>query len=64
MHDGVFKTLAEVVDFIDNGGNANSYLSPLMKPLMLTADEKGDLIAFLNALTGEPLKIVPPKLPK
>ena len=61
MHDGVFKTLSEVVDFIDNGGNANSYLSPLMKPLMLTADEKGDLIAFLNALTGEPLKIVPPQ---
>ncbi len=64
MHDGVFKTLAEVVDFIDKGGNANPNLSPLMKPLTLADDEKSDLIAFLNALTGAPLKIIVPKLPK
>ena len=64
MHDGVFKSLVEVIDFLDKGGNANPHLSPLMKPLTLTADEKSDLIAFLNALTGAPLKIVPPKLPK
>ena len=64
MHDGVFKTLEEVVDFKDAGGGANPYLSPLLKPLNLTAVEKTDLIAFLNALTGEPLKIPVPKLPK
>lgn len=40
MHDGVFKTLVEVVDFLDKGGNANPHLSPLMKPLSLTADER------------------------
>ena len=64
MHDGVFKTLEEVVDFKNAGGGANPNLSPLMKPLNLTAEERADLIAFLKALTGEPLKITVPKLPK
>jgi cytochrome c peroxidase len=63
MHDGVFKTLEEVVEFKNAGGGANPHLSPLMKPLNLSADEQADLIAFLKALTGEPLKIVVPKLP-
>ena len=64
MHDGVFRTLEEVVDFKDAGGGPNPYLSPLLKPLNLTGNEKADLIAFLKALTGEPLKITVPKLPK
>ena len=64
MHDGVFKTLEEVIDFLDKGGSANPHLSPLMRPLNLSAEEKQDLIEFLKALTGEPLKIVMPKLPK
>jgi cytochrome c peroxidase len=64
MHDGVFKTLEEVIEFKNTGGRANPNLSPLMKPLNLTAEEKADLIAFLKALTGEPLKITMPKLPK
>jgi cytochrome c peroxidase len=64
MHDGVFKTLEEVVEFLDKGGGANSHLSPFMRPLGLSAEEKRDLIEFLNALTGEPIKIVMPKLPK
>lgn len=63
MHDGVFKTLEEVVDFKNGGGGANANLSSLMKPLNLTAEEKADLIAFLKALTGEPLKVKVPKLP-
>lgn len=64
MHDGVFKTLEEVVDFKSAGGGANPRLSPLMKPLNLSTEEKADLIAFLKALTGEPLKVPIPKLPK
>jgi hypothetical protein len=35
-----------------------------MKPLDLLPEEKADLIAFLQALTGAPLKITVPKLPK
>ena len=64
MHDGAFKTLEEVVDFLDAGGSANANLSPLVKPLNLTAEEKADLIAFLKALTGEAVKFEMPKLPK
>ncbi|MCA9498390.1 MAG: cytochrome-c peroxidase [Nitrospira sp.] len=64
MHDGVFKTLEEVVDFFDKGGNANPQLSPLMKPLGLAPQEKTDLIAFLKALTGESIPFEFPKLPE
>jgi cytochrome c peroxidase len=64
MHDGVFKTLEEVIEFKNAGGGANPHLSPLMKPLGLTTEEQADVLAFLKALTGEPLKIGVPKLPK
>mgnify|MGYP002400075741 CR=1 FL=1 len=64
MHDGVFKTLEEVVEFLDQGGGTNPNLSPLMKPLGLTQPEKADLIAFLKALTGEKVTFEMPKLPK
>jgi cytochrome c peroxidase len=64
MHDGVFKTLEEVIDFLDQGGGPNPHLSQLMKPLGLSTEEKTDLVAFLKALTGAPLKIAMPKLPK
>ncbi|HKN86183.1 MAG TPA: cytochrome c peroxidase [Nitrospiraceae bacterium] len=64
MHDGVFKTLEDVIEFKDKGGQSNSHLSPLMQPLGLAPEEKADLIAFLKALAGAPLKITVPKLPK
>lgn len=64
MHDGAFKTLEEVVEFLDQGGGSNPNLSPLVKPLNLTAEEKSDLVAFLKALTGEPIPFSMPKLPK
>ena len=63
MHDGAFKTLEEVIDFLDGGGGQNPAVSPLVKPLGLTRDEKADLLVFLKALTGEPLKMSVPKLP-
>lgn len=53
MHDGSLATLTEVVEFYDRGGVQNPTLSPLMKPLGLSATERRDLVAFLNALTGE-----------
>lgn len=64
MHDGAFKTLEEVVEFLNRGGGPNENLSTMMKPLDLTADEQLDLIAFLKALTGEPIPFKMPKLPK
>lgn len=54
MHDGGLKTLKEVVDFYVGGGNGNPQRDPLLKPLThLTQQERADLVAFLEALTGE-----------
>ena len=53
MHDGSLKTLKEVVDFYVAGGNSNDYLDKDMKPLTLTAQERADLVAFLESLTGD-----------
>jgi cytochrome c peroxidase len=64
MHDGAFKTPEEVVDFLNAGGGANPNLSPLVKPLNLTPDERADLVAFLKALTGEPIPFQLPNIPK
>lgn len=64
MHDGAFKSLEEVVDFKDQGGAPNPNLSPLVKKLNLTPQEKADLVAFLKALSGESRKFELPKLPK
>ena len=64
MHDGAFKTLEEVVEFMDQGDGSNPNLSPLVKPLNLTAEEKSDLVAFLKALAGEPIPFSMPQLPK
>lgn len=64
MHDGAFKTLEDVVEFFNAGGGANPNLSPLVKSLNLTPEEKADLVAFLQSLTGEPIPFQFPKLPK
>ena len=64
MHDGAFKTLEEVIDFFDQGGGKNPHLSEFTKPLGLQPEEKVDLVEFLKSLTGAPLKITVPKLPK
>ena len=52
MHDGSLRTLADVVAFYDNGGIDNPLLDPLVRPLGLTAEERDDLVAFLNSLTS------------
>lgn len=52
MHDGSLSTLAEVVGFYDRGAGPNPDLDGLIRPLGLTAGERRDLLAFLEALTG------------
>ena len=56
MHNGVYATLAEVVDFYNRGGGAgigidleHQTLPP--EPLNLTQGEMDDLVAFMEALT-------------
>lgn len=64
MHNGVFTSLQEVVDFYDRGGGNGTNKSELLKPLKLAAQEKQDLIAFIEALSmSEPLLHDDPTLP-
>lgn len=61
MHNGMFKTLAEVVDFYDRGGGKGN---KELKLLGLGAEEKQELVAFLEAMTGDKPALTPPaKLP-
>ncbi len=62
MHDGSLKTLKDVVDFYAGGGNSNPFLDKEMKPLNLSAQDRADLVKFLESLTGEmPINAGPPE---
>lgn len=63
MHDGSLKTLEEVVDWYDKGGHANPSLSEKIKKLNLTAQEKEDLVAYMQALHGDLTKVRVDRLP-
>lgn len=60
MHNGMLKTLEEVVDFYDRGGGGQG---TDIKPLNLTSAEKKGLVAFLNALSGDPITVQEPAQP-
>jgi cytochrome c peroxidase len=63
MHDGSLKTLRDVVDFYAGGGNSNPWLDKEIRPLGLSRQERDDLVAFMEALTGEvPAETGPPPL--
>jgi len=63
MHDGSMATLEEVLDFYTAGGRdvtsgpyvgdgrASPLKNPLVRPFELSAQERADLIAFLESLT-------------
>jgi cytochrome c peroxidase len=64
MHNGMLETLDAVVEFYDQGGGEAQNKTPLLKPLKLSAKEKKDLVAFLEALSmDEPLIHDDPELP-
>lgn len=52
MHDGSLKTLKDVVDFYAGGGTSNPQLDPEIKELKLSGQDRADLVAFLESLTG------------
>lgn len=60
MHNGMFKTLEEVVEFYGQGGGKGGEL----KPLGLTPAEKKALAAFLESLSGDPLTMEAPPMPE
>ncbi|MGB3852098.1 MAG: cytochrome c peroxidase [Tunicatimonas sp.] len=68
MHNGVYETLEEVVDFYNRGGGAGmgtdvpyQTLSP--DPLHLSEQEQSDLVAFMESLTDTTSHAVPQSLP-
>jgi cytochrome c peroxidase len=63
MHDGALATLEEVVAFYEGGGGAVPGKSPLIQPFTLGAGERAALVAYLEALTHEGVKVRPPQLP-
>ena len=79
MHNGIFDDLEEVVDFYNDGGFTDETKgkpdkvltrhgidnkTKRLKKLDLTDEEKEDLVAFLESLSGEDLVLPTPELPK
>jgi cytochrome c peroxidase len=66
MHDGSLKTLKDVVDFYVGGGNSNPHLDKDIRALdFLSGQERADLVAFLDSLTGGmPPNVGPPPKPR
>jgi cytochrome c peroxidase len=63
MHDGSAVDLYQVMKHYEKGGIDRASRSPLMKPVALSDQERRDLIAFMETLTGMPEAEGPPKLP-
>ncbi len=55
MHNGMIPTLANVVEFYNQGGGQDSRKDAALKPLGLDDNEKANLVLFLEALSGDPL---------
>jgi cytochrome c peroxidase len=61
MHNGIFQSLDDVIDFFDRGGGKGN---AVLKPLGLSTTEKNYLKTFLTeALSGEESAFAYPKVP-
>ncbi len=65
FHDGSSNTLMDVVLHYEKGGVEKSQLSPNMpKKLELSKQDKVDLVAFMEALTSDFIKVELPEIPR
>lgn len=55
MHNGMIKTLDDVVAFYNNGGGEDFRKDIRIKPLGLSQQEQADLVSFLESLSGDEL---------
>jgi len=55
MHDGSLPTLEAVIEQYEAGGRGDVTTDPLIRPFTLTADERADLLAFLQSFTDPTL---------
>jgi cytochrome c peroxidase len=58
MHNGIYRTLDEVLWHYDQGGTteASGRKCAELRPLLLSAQDRSDLVEFLQALTGVPAR--------
>ena len=61
MHNASQTTLVEVMQHYEKGGIDRPSRSPLMQPIQLTDEERQDLIAFMETLSGARSSAVAPK---
>ena len=52
MHNGSLSSLMDVIEFYNQGGVKNPLLDKRIRPLGLSDEDKEDLYAFLQSLTG------------
>jgi cytochrome c peroxidase len=55
MHNGMIRTLKGVVEFYNNGGGNDVNKDKRIKLLGLSKEERSNLVAFLESLSGKPL---------
>jgi parallel beta-helix repeat protein len=62
MHNGVFDSLEEVIEFYEKGGGpafgVDMQPDEFIRGFSLTEQQKADLVAFLFALTDEPADLI------
>jgi cytochrome c peroxidase len=63
MHDGSSATLLDTVKHYEKGGIERPSRSPLLQPIELSEQERLDLVAFMETLTGNPEGEGAPALP-
>lgn len=63
MHDASSTNLDEVIRHYEKGGLDRPSRSPLMMPVEVSEQERRDLVAFMETLTGTPEGDVAPTLP-
>ena len=63
MHNASSANLDEVMRHYEKGGLDRPSRSPLMMPLQLSDQERRDLVAFMETLTGTPEGDSAPNLP-
>jgi len=63
MHNGIFTTLDEVIEFYNQGGGEDrpGLKDVALKPLNLTSAEKDAIKEFLLSLSGEEVRFDMPK---
>jgi len=64
MHNGIFGTLSDTIEFFNRGGGDDPNKTPVLKPLHLTDEEKNALEAFLKqGLSGDLVRVTMPEVP-